>query len=336
MRRVYYRSTPYVIEDITLALESGVDGLIVPDHKVSAAKSLARCEVFGEADVDRVTLAGKEDEEKAAALVRAARTGNPSELARLVVLARGWEIIPLENLLASAPGIAVEAGGLEEAVLAKGVLERGVDALVVTREGLPELKSIVADLKHESGNLALAPAVITGIRPAGMGHRVCVDTTTRMSTGQGMLVGNSAAFTFLVNAETEHNEYVASRPFRVNAGGVHSYAVMPGDRTAYLDELKAGSEVLIVDHKGGVSQATVGRVKVERRPMLLVEAVLSGSEPAVRGAVFLQNAETIRLVTPEGRAVSVVELKEGDTVLCRTDVAGRHFGMRISEDIREG
>ena len=339
MRRVYYRSTPYVIEDITLALESGVDGLIVPDHKVSAAKSLARCEVFGEADVDRVTLAGKEDEEKAAALVRAAQSGNQpgdrSGTARLVVLARGWEIIPLENLLASAPDIAVEAGGLEEAVLAKGVLERGVDALVVTREGLPELKSIVADLKHESGNLALAPAVITGIRPAGMGHRVCVDTTTRMSTGQGMLVGNSAAFTFLVNAETEHNEYVASRPFRVNAGGVHSYAVMPEDRTAYLDELKAGSDVLIVDHKGATSQATVGRVKVERRPMLLVEATLSGSEPAVRGAVFLQNAETIRLVTPEGRAVSVVELKEGDTVLCRTDVAGRHFGMRISEDIKE-
>ncbi len=343
MRRVYYRSIPYVIEDITLALESGVDGLIVPDHKVAAAKSLARCDVFGEADVDRVTLAGREDEEKAAALVRAAQTGKQSGNqpgdrsgpARLVVLARGWEIIPLENLLASAPGIAVEAGGLEEAVLAKGVLERGVDALVVTREGLPELKSIVADLKHESGTLALAPAVITGIRPAGMGHRVCVDTTTRMSTGQGMLVGNSAAFTFLVNAETEHNEYVASRPFRVNAGGVHSYAVMPEDRTAYLDELKAGSEVLIVDHKGGASQATVGRVKVERRPMLLVEAVLSGSEPAVRGAVFLQNAETIRLVTPEGRAVSVVELKEGDTVLCRTDVAGRHFGMRISEDIKE-
>lgn len=340
MRRVYYRSTPYVIEDITLALESGVDGLIVPDHKVEAAKSLARCEVFGEADVDRVILAGKDDEEKAAALVRAAQAGSQSggrsETARLVVLARGWEIIPLENLLASAPGIAVEAGGLEEAVLAKGVLERGVDALVVTREGLPELKSIVADLKHESGTLALAPAVITGIRPAGMGHRVCVDTTSRMNTGQGMLVGNSAAFTFLVNAETERNEYVASRPFRVNAGGVHSYAIMPEDRTAYLDELKAGSDVLIVDHKGGTSQATVGRVKVERRPMLLVEAALSGSEPPVRGAVFLQNAETIRLVTPEGRAVSVVELKEGDTVLCRTDVAGRHFGVRISEDIKEG
>ena len=348
MRRVYYRSTPYVIEDITLALESGVDGLIVPDHKVAAARSLARCTVFGEADVDRITLAAKADEERAAALVHAARllpapdagrTGEQPAASRLVVLARGWEIIPLENLLASAPGIAVEAGGLEEAELAKGVLERGVDALVVTKEGLPELKDILAALRRESANVALVPAVITRISPAGMGHRVCVDTTTRMNTGQGMLVGNSAAFTFLVNAETEHNEYVASRPFRVNAGGVHSYALMPGDRTAYLDELHAGSEVLIVDHKGDTFQATVGRVKVERRPMLMVEAVpvRNGKEAASPGgAVFLQNAETIRLVTPEGKAVSVVSLKEGDTVLCRMDTAGRHFGVRISEDIKEG
>ncbi len=347
MRRVYYRSVPYVIEDITLALESGVDGLIVPDHKVEAAKGLARCAVFGEADVDRVTLAAKEDEERAALLVHAAarpgpdtsRTGEPSGASRLVVLTRGWEIIPLENLLASAPGIAVEAGSLDEAVLARGVLERGVDAIVVTSEGLPELKAIMAAIRHESGNIGLTPAVITRIVPAGMGHRVCVDTTTRMRTGQGMLVGNSAAFTFLVNAETEHNEYVASRPFRVNAGGVHSYAVMPEDRTSYLDELAAGSEVLVVDHKGDTSLATVGRVKVERRPMLMVEAVpvRSGAEAAPPGgAVFLQNAETIRLVTPEGKAVSVVELKEGDTVLCRLDTAGRHFGVRISEDIKEG
>ena len=28
-------------------------------------------------------------------------------------------------------------------------------------------------------------------------------------------------------------------------------------------------------------------------------------------------------------------LKAGDKVLCRTDEAGRHFGMRIKEDIQE-
>ncbi|MBN9339690.1 MAG: hypothetical protein J0H52_06380, partial [Comamonadaceae bacterium] len=66
-----------------------------------------------------------------------------------------------------------------------------------------------------------------------------------LKKGQGMLVGNSSAFTFLVHAETESNPYVAARPFRVNAGAVHAYAVMPGDRTNYLEELASGDEVLV-------------------------------------------------------------------------------------------
>jgi 3-dehydroquinate synthase II len=154
--------------------------------------------------------------------------------------------------------------------------------------------------------------------------------------GQGMLVGNSSAFTFLVHAETESNPYVAARPFRVNAGAVHAYAQMPGDKTAYLEELAAGRDVLIVDAQGNTSLATVGRVKVEVRPMLLIKARVDGPEGPVEGQVFLQNAETIRVVRADGSPVSVVTLKEGDEILCRTDAAGRHFGMRIKEDIKEG
>ena len=170
------------------------------------------------------------------------------------------------------------------------------------------------------------------LRPVGMGHRVCVDTCSMLSRGQGMLTGNSSAFTFLVHAETEHNEYVAARPFRINAGGVHCYALLPGDRTRYLEELKAGDETLIVGADGSSSLAVVGRVKVEARPMLYIEAENAEGQ---RGGVFLQNAETIRLVRRDGRPVSVVSLREGDEVLCHFDSAGRHFGMRIEEDIKE-
>jgi 3-dehydroquinate synthase II len=148
-----------------------------------------------------------------------------------------------------------------------------------------------------------------------------------------MLCGNSSSFAFLVNAETESNPYVAARPFRINAGAVHAYAQLPEDRTAYLEELAAGSEVLVVGHDGSTRVATVGRVKVEVRPMLLIEAEAADGS---RGAIFLQNAETIRLVKPGGEPVSVVGVNEGDEVLVKTDAAGRHFGMRIREDIKEG
>ena len=213
--------------------------------------------------------------------------------------------------------------------------------IVVLPEAAGDLKAIVAELKLSQGTVDLSRAVVTAIEPAGLGHRVCVDTISMLRRGQGMLIGNSSAFTFLVHAETESNPYVAARPFRINAGAVHAYAVLPGDKTCYLEELSAGREVLIVSADGATSLATVGRVKVEVRPMLKITAEVQATDGIgggcnVSGQVFLQNAETIRVTGVDGTPISVVNLKPGDEILCRTDVAGRHFGMRIAEDIKEG
>jgi 3-dehydroquinate synthase II len=319
---IYYKSLPFSKNDITLALESGVDGVIVPQEQVKAVAALSRCPVLAAEEFPSVLLGNKADEE---AVVERLQQGEQ------VALARGWEIIPVENLLAQCSSVAVEVGSAEEAQLASGILERGVDCIVVLPQALMELKDIVALCSLNQGKEELQQAVITKVQPAGLGHRVCVDTIAMLRRGQGMLVGNSAAFTFLVHAETEHNEYVAARPFRINAGAVHAYARQPHDATCYLEELHSGSPVLIVSANGSTIRSTVGRVKVEVRPMLLIEARVGEQT----GTIFLQNAETIRLTRPDGTPVSVVSLKEGDEVLCRTDVAGRHFGMRISEDIRE-
>jgi 3-dehydroquinate synthase II len=317
---------PFHREEVTLALESGVDGLVVSGEDKAAASGLARCLVLEEEET--IVLTSREEENRAAAIL---------DSGRMTTLGLGWEVIPVENLLArthtaASPGdLALEVAGAEDAALAAGILEKGVDTLVVLREGLAEIQAITALLRAPGRPLALSEAVITQISPVGMGHRVCVDTLSLFSAGQGMLTGNSAAFTFLVNAETEPNEYVAARPFRINAGAVHAYALMPGDRTAYLEELRAGEEVLIADHQGLCRTAVVGRVKVERRPMLLIRARAGEAE----GAVFLQNAETIRLVRPDGKPASLVALAPGDTILCHLDEAGRHFGLRIKETIRE-
>ena len=322
MARIYYRCEPFSKADVTLALESGVDGVIVPRAQVEKVAALSRCPVWACEDVASVPLNVKADEEALVARLKAGETA---------CLARGWEIIPVENLLAQADNVLAEAGSLEEARLAAGILERGVDGIVVLPEALAELKAIVAQCKISQGREELQKAVITRVEAVGLGHRVCADTLSLLKRGQGMLVGNSSAFTFLVHAETEHNEYVASRPFRVNAGAVHAYIRLPGDTTTYLSEVEAGREMLVVDHTGATTLATAGRVKIEVRPMLLVEASCNGR----KGTVFLQNAETIRLTAPDGTPVSVVNLKAGDKVLCRTDEAGRHFGMRIKEDIQE-
>ena len=326
MAQIYYRCIPFSKENVTLALESGVDGVIIPKKNSESVAKLSRCDVFSEEDMTIIALESKKDEKTALEKMKKGEQ---------VVLQRGWEIIPIENLLAQSDNVIVEAGNLEEARLAAGILERGVSKIVILPEAIAEIKDIVAQCKIAQANEHLLPATITKIEPVGLGHRVCADTLSIMKKGQGMLVGNSSAFTFLVHAETEHNEYVAARPFRINAGAVHAYTRLPNDKTTYLEELRSGQEVLIVAHDGSTSIATLGRVKIEVRPMLLIEAEVKTENGVKKGAVFLQNAETIRLTAPDGKAVSVVTLKPGDTVLCRLDEAGRHFGMRVREDIKE-
>ena len=62
--------------------------------------------------------------------------------------------------------------------------------------------------------------------------------------------------------------------------------------------------------------------------MVLVEARLG--ERTIK--TILQNAETVRLITPNG-SKPVSELKPGDEVLVRLEEGGRHFGTRVSEEM---
>jgi 3-dehydroquinate synthase II len=135
----------------------------------------------------------------------------------------------------------------------------------------------------------------------------------------------------LVHAETLENPYVAPRPFRVNAGAVHAYILLPDGKTAYLSDLAIGGQVLVTDGKGTAHTAIIGRTKIERRPLLLVEAEAGKAEVSL----ILQNAETIRLVGEDGKAISVVNLQKGDTIMGCVLEGGRHFGMAVKETIRE-
>ncbi len=322
MSKIYYRSIPYVKEDITLAIESGIDGIIVEEEYITKIKQLARIEVFSDKDFPLVHLVNKEKEKEISTRLLAGEN---------LVIAKGWEIIPVENLLSKCKNVSLEVENLSEAKLAFTILECGVENIVLNKNSLPKLKEIITECKQNQQIEELEEAEILEINPAGMGHRVCVDTMSILKRGQGMLIGNSSAFTFLVQAETESNEYVASRPFRINAGAVHAYTILPNNKTCYLEELRAGDEVLIVNHDKTTSLAIVGRVKVEMRPMLKIVAKIGETI----GSIFLQNAETIRLIHSDSTPVSVVDLKIGDKILAKKDVPGRHFGVAIKEDIKE-
>jgi len=206
--------------------------------------------------------------------------------------------------------IIFEVEGVNDAKLALQTMEVGSDGVLVSdSHNIKKIKEFIDDFTTEKLNLM--PAKITKIEPVGMGDRVCVDTCSMFSVGEGMLVGSQSNGMFLVHSETIETPYVATRPFRVNAGAVHAYVRVPDGKTKYLSEIKAGDTVLAVDFKGKTRKVIVGRSKIEKRPLMLIKAEAQGK----KFSTLLQNAETIRLADKNGKAVSVVDLKVGSEIL---------------------
>lgn len=252
----------------------------------------------------------------------------------VIVEATDWKVIPLENLIAALAGktkLYALAHTPQEAELFLTTLERGVDGVVIRPRSTAVLRAYrkLLGLQGEA-KVELVSATITRVEPVGLGERVCVDTTNLFEPGEGILVGSSSQGFFLVAAECFETEFVAARPFRVNAGAVHSY-VYVGEKTRYLSEVRAGQRLVAVKPNGLQRPVTVGRAKIETRPLLLVEAEHGGR----KYNIILQNAETIRLTTPRGAVKSLARLKTGDHVLLHPETGARHFGMKVEESIRE-
>ena len=165
--------------------------------------------------------------------------------------------------------------------------------------------------------LELRKARVTTIKVLPAGLRACIDTCELMKECEGMLTGCQSAGLFLVQAEAEEAPFTTPRPFRVNAGSISLYTLAPGGKAKYLSELKAGDEVLIVNRGGKARKALVGRVKIERRPLVLIEAEIEGKIVKT----ILQYAETVKLMTEAG-SKAVTKLEPGDEVLVHVKEGG--------------
>jgi 3-dehydroquinate synthase II len=287
-------------------------------------KKIAQLKVEGKKTAFKVTIKGKEDENKAA---KAAEL----QVDYIIIDCLDWRVIPLENLIAKKRGkskLIAQVTSANDAKLVLEALELGTDGVLLNTAIPSELTKTIKVVKEIAPEMALTKGVITSISPIGTGARVCVDTCDLMVPGEGMLVGCQSAGFFLVEAEVNENPYVQSRPFRVNAGPASHYTLTSPQNTRYLSELKAGDEVLIINREGKVRKANVGRSKIEFRPLLLIEAKADDTKIKV----ILQNAETIRVVTPKG-SKPVTELKLNDEVMVHLAAkGGRHFGVSVPEE----
>lgn len=330
MKTVWLDCRNWEKELVTTAIESGVDAVLVNSSDVEKVKALGLISVIADSkeadlklgkDVLEITIKNKKDEERVASLSK--------EMA--IVDSQDWTIIPLENIIAQGAKAVFPVASVEDAKVALTILEKGVWGILIRTDQPSVVKEIVKYAKGIGSQLELQEFIIKDIQKVSMGDRVCIDTITDMKLGEGMLIGNYSNAFFLVHSESVENPYVEPRPFRVNAGAVHAYILMPNGKTKYLDELKTGDDVLITNQKGETFASSVGRLKIEKRPMLNVIAHAGNKEVSL----ILQNAETIRLTKLSGEPISVVKLAKGDKVLGYTEEGGRHFGFKISETISE-
>ncbi len=272
----------------------------------------------------KITITGKQDENNA---VQAAELSADY----IIINCLDWRVIPLENLIAKTRGkstLLAEVKNAQDAKLVLEALELGTDGVLIKTSSSAELTNTALVVKQQAEKIILTTAKIVVAQAIGTGARACVDTCDIMVPGEGIVVGSQSAGLFLVEAEVHENPYVASRPFRVNAGSISMYTLGSLQNTRYLSEFKAGDEVIIVNRDGKTRKANIGRVKIEYRPLILLEAEVEGK----RIKTVLQNAETIRVVTPKA-STPVTELKPGDEVLVYLAAkGGRHFGVSVTEE----
>mmetsp|Transcript_19629 Transcript_19629/g.19725 ORF Transcript_19629/g.19725 Transcript_19629/m.19725 type:complete len:430 (+) Transcript_19629:154-1443(+) len=291
-----------------------------------------------------------------------------------------WTMIPVENLVAACEGtgtkLAVIVDALEKLPGVGDALQLGPEAVVLSSDSSPSLweaafamradrLSSVASQGEISGSARSDPitvgpdiqvAEIVDIGTGGVADRVCVDLIQLLKPGEGVPVGSSSKLMALVHGETAQGQLVPARPFRVNAGPVHSYILLGDGSTKYLSELVPGDAVRVLNAEGPHSAGrvvTVGRCKIETRPTLLVK--YRSMKGAGYGQIFLQQAETVRLISPTAdtpparmpddnnlkddvfswRPLPVTEARVGDKILIVTNQSGTHVGKRISANVTE-
>lgn len=261
----------------------------------------------------------------------------------ILVRCYDWTMIPLENLISHSSGsgtkIVAAISDIVELNGAAFALEHGVDALLLPPQNVDlwEEAEIIFSNKNSVNKanetvVRLSPAKILSINSSGIGERVCIDLIERLEIGEGMVIGSTSSSLALVHGETIESEYVPSRPFRVNAGSIHSYVLMADKSTKYLSELSAGDEVAIISYSGKIRKSIIGRLKIEKRPFLIIRFKSKSGED---GQIILQQAETVRLVDTSGGVISVTDLEIDDEIIVRIENQMRHIGKSLDGEMNE-
>lgn len=243
--------------------------------------------------------------------------------------------IPLELVLAKAQPFGTRVIKLirdaEDGVISSSVMESGVAGVAIRHPG-----HLVQLLQHLDRLSAREPFELQSIDVGRVGHighgfRACIDTVELLGEQEGMVVGSTSAGGLLVCPEVYPMPYMDLRPFRVNAGAIHSYVWAPEGKTRYVSELRAGESVAVTSVDGVSRAVVIGRIKIEVRPLRLIE----GESPRGPVNIIVQDDWHVRVFDDAGAPRNVSSVAPGDRLLYHPGTHARHVGLPIDEFIVE-
>jgi 3-dehydroquinate synthase II len=303
MSKILFYSSPFSPELAAYALECGAHALLVPAADTEDARVLDHVQIMDAESLPIVPLIGTDDLE---AVRKYLQSGTQ------VIVRSDWDVNFVQVLLEENLPVWLETTTHEQVMSASTVLDRGVDMLVITstdEQFINEAITIALTPPQES----IRPAVITRITKLDTAECISFDTFSMFAHGQGALIG-TPDFMFLVHADTEPDTAGIPHPYRINAGSKLNYIKLPDSKACPVHTVRGGTRILSVDAYGNARRCIVGQTNKSICPLLLIEAQL---DAAHTGSIGLNMAEHICLTAPDGSAVSITQLREGDCILCR-------------------
>ncbi len=259
-----------------------------------------------------------------------------SQIEILIIEFKDQTNIPLELILATTQKknvrIVKKVIEAQDGIGSFFTMEKGSDTVLLSSNSMNDIVELdSAFIRSNLIELPLKEATVTDIRHMGLGDRVCVDTTSELFRDEGMILGSTSQGGLFTCSETHYLPYMKLRPFRVNAGALHLYSWGPENKVQYLSDLQAGDETLIINTSGIARRVTIGRLKIEKRPLLKFEAQIDD----ILINTFIQDDWHVRMMGANGEILPSSEIKTGDKLLGLLDDPGRHVGIKIDEKINE-
>jgi len=165
VKKVWIDCRPWSKKKVLTALENGADAVIVPAGRSKEVKELGRLMTIGPdgdlrlgKDVVEIEIREQADEDKILSL---------GKEKTVIVSGRDWKIIPLENIISRSGRVFAAVKDLPSARTALGILEKGVDGVVVKSSDLSQIKKIIKLVKSDREKLSLVTVKITEVRERG-------------------------------------------------------------------------------------------------------------------------------------------------------------------------